>query len=256
MVASVGNMELLESEVLIMMKHLGQDPKDEKQFNSFIEQWTETALYEIELKERYPEKYKVIDQRANSFRGDHARFELEELSLLSKIDTVITKEEVQAYYDEHKEEFVLTDYLVRALYLKIPEGQDFKKKNIHIKYLLKNNKDLEEVNSYAKLYAENFYFNDSSWIYFSELTKDIPMKRFNKDNIVLNRTKTYFSEGEYTYFLNILDYQLKDDVPPIDFLENEIKTIVLNQRIQQEKEKLSPILLKELKEKYAVQINH
>lgn len=82
------------------------------------------------------------------------------------------------------------------------------------------------------------------------------MKRFNKDNIVLNRTKTYFSEGEYTYFLNILDYQLKDDVPPIDFLENEIKTIVLNQRIQQEKEKLSPILLKELKEKYAVQINH
>ena len=93
-------------------------------------------------------------------------------------------------------------------------------------------------------------------VYFSELTKDMPLGRYNRDNIVLNRTKTYFTEGEYTYFLNIFDFQLKDDVPTLDFLRGEIRNILVTQRIQEEKEKLGPSLLKELKKKYAIQINN
>ena len=47
--------------------------------------------------------------------------------------------------------------------------------------VIKNDKDLSKVNTYAKLYAENFYFDDEQWIYFNDLTKDIPLKEYNKD---------------------------------------------------------------------------
>lgn len=254
-VASVDDLELKESEAFAIMDYLGLSPTDKSEFENFLQNWTEKKLYEVELKNTYPDAYQLIQLRADRYKSDLARYELEEITLYDKMDTAVTEQEIEAYYDQHKEEFVLTDYLVRALYLKIPKDADFKKKNIQQKYLLKNNKDLDEINSYAKLYAENYYFNDSAWVYFSDLTKDIPLKRFNKDNIVLNRTKTYFTEGEFTYFLNIFDFQLKDEVPTLDFLRDDIRNIVLNQRIQKEKEELSPKLLKELKNKYAVQIN-
>ena len=112
-----------------------------------------------------------------------------------------------------------------------------------------------EVNSYAKLYAVNFYYNDSAWVYFNELTKDIPLTKYNVDNIVLNRSKTYFSDEEYTYFLNIIDFTLKDDAPPVDFLKNEIKSIIVANRLQILKEKNESKLIQRIKKKYEI-TNH
>ena len=141
------------------------------------------------------------------------------------------------------------------MYLKIPKDIDFKSKNIHKIFLLKKNQDLSKLNSYAKLYAENYYFNDSIWVYFEELTKDIPIKKFNIDNIVLNRTKTYFSDDNHTYFLNIIDYKLKNDVPPVDFLSDEIKSRIVSIRLQELKEKHEDKLIKEIKNKHEIIIN-
>jgi hypothetical protein len=255
-VAHVEDKELRESEALAIMDFLGYNSKDKVEFSNFLEDWCEQTLYLIELERNYPDNNILVQLRAQRYQADLAKNELENLKIEEKTDTVVSKEQIENYYNNHKDEFVLTDYLVRALYLKIPSTADYKKKDIQSKYLLKKNKDLDEVNSYAKLYAENFYFNDSSWIYFSELTKDIPMKRFNKDNIVLNRTKTYFTEGDFTYFLNIIDFQLKDEAPPIDFLQDEIKAIILAGRYQDSKEKVAPSILKELKKKYEFEINH
>jgi hypothetical protein len=149
----------------------------------------------------------------------------------------------------------LNDYIVKALYLKIPKELDFKEEDVHINYLLKNDKDLAEINSYAKLYAQNYYFDDSTWIYFDELAKDIPLSKYNVDNIVLNRTKTYFSDDQHWYFLNILDYKLKDEAPPLEFLKDRIRSIIVSQRLNDIREKNETKLLNDLKKKHEISIN-
>ena len=111
------------------------------------------------------------------------------------------------------------------------------------------------MNSYAKLYAENFYYNDSTWIYFNELSKDIPLTKYNVDNIVLNRTKTYFSDDEFTYFLNITDYALKDDIPPMEFLADQIKEIIVLGRLQELKEQYGSTLIQKIKDKHEIIIH-
>ena len=63
---------------------------------------------------------------------------------------------------------------------------------------------------------------------------------------MLNRTKTYFSDDNHTYFLNIIDYKLKNDVPPVDFLSDEIKEL---------KEKHEDKLIKKIKNKHEIIIN-
>jgi len=246
---------LTENDAFVLMRHAGLNIDSLEEKKLFVDQWIENEIFKAEIMNEYPDQWELIQLRSSSYSGDLAKFYLEEYELKKKLDTIVSSEEINTYYDSHKDEFILHDYIVKALYLKIPNGIDFNKKNIQQKYLLKNDKDVIEVNSYAKLYAANFYYNDSAWVYFNDLTKDIPLTKYNTDNIVLNRTKTYFSDDDFTYFLNIIDYKLKDEAPPVDFLQNEIKSIIVANRLQFLKEQNESKLIQRIKKNYEINRN-
>jgi len=252
--ATVGDAELTESDAYVLMKHKSLDFDNKEELRAFVKDWCNSELYKQELRENHPDEWQLVQLRSEGYSGDLAQYYLEEIEVQKKLDTVVSTDELQTYYEEHRDEFLLNDYIVKALYLKIPLEADFKAEDVHINYLLKNDKDLAEINSYAKLYAQNYYFDDSSWIYFDELAKDIPLSKYNVDNIVLNRTKTYFSDDEHWYFLNILDYKLKDEAPPLEFLEDRIRSIIVSQRLNDIREKNEDKLLKELKKKHEINI--
>lgn len=254
-IATVGEAELTENDAYVLMKHRGLDFNNKSELRTFVKDWCNIELYRQELKTKYPKEWKLVELRSNAYSGDLAQYYLEELRVRKSLDTVVTNEELQTYYDAHLEEFLLNDYIVKALYLKIPKELDFKEEDVHVNYLLKNDKDLAEINSYAKLYAQNYYFDDSAWIYFDDLAKDIPLSKYNVDNIVLNRTKTYFSDDNHWYFLNIIDYKLKDEAPPLEFLKDRIRSIIVSQRLNDIREKNEAKLLKELKKKHEINIH-
>lgn len=237
------------------MKHQGLNYDNKQERKTFVRQWTEQELYRQELKTNHPDEWRLVELRASEYEGDLSKYYLEEIYIQEKLDTIVSKEELKAYYEAHQDEFLLNDYIVKALYLKIPKELDFKADNVQTSYLLKNDKDLAEINSYAKLYAQNYYFDDSAWVYFDELAKDIPLEKYNVDNIVLNRTKTYFSDDNHWYFLNIIDYKLKDEAPPLEFLEDRIRNIIVSQRLNDIREKSESKLLKELKKKHEINIS-
>jgi hypothetical protein len=253
-IAQVDDVELLESEALILMEHLGYDVKNKKAKEQFVNQWVEQESLRLELIKTNEAQAKLIEMRAQAFAGELSKYYLEEVAISRQVDTVITEKELNNYYNKHKNEFELQDYLVKALYLKVPKDIPIEK-DISEHYLLKNDKDLSKMNSYAKLYAENFYFDDEQWIYFNDLTKDVPLKNYNRDNIVLNRTKTYFSDEEFTYFINILDYKLKNSAPPFDFLKPQIREIILSKRVNKIKEEIESKLIFNTKKKHDIKIN-
>ncbi len=232
-VASVGDSLLSDNDAILLLESKGFNLTDSVQYIQIIEEWCEQEAFLQSLKKHHPEKYRLIELRSNAFSADLARFFIEEFEYKKQLDTIVSQEEIVSYYQSHQEEFILQDYLVKALYLKIPKELDYKSKGINQNFLLKNDKDLAEINSYAKLYAENYYFNDSTWIYFNEIVKDVPIVKYNVDNIVLNRSKTYFSDDNFTYFINIIDFKLKTEAPPVSFLSADIKRIIVSQRLQE-----------------------
>ncbi len=254
-VASVNDNELTKSDAKILMDNLGYNSNSKTDWSLFLEAWSTQEALRQELEQTNPEASKLISLKAEAYKGELAKYYLEEKMILSKLDSVVSEKDIENYFETNKSSFSLQDYLVTALYIKIPKGVKIEDK-LKTAFLLKNDKDLTQVNSYAKLYAENFYFNDEQWIYFNELTKDIPLKQYNIDNIVLNRTKTYFSDEEYTYFLNIIDYRLKDEVPPLEFLKPQIKEIILSKRVNNLREKQEKKLLQSIKTKHDIKIHY
>jgi hypothetical protein len=253
-IAKVDDSELFESEAFILMKHLGYDSKKKLDWKQFVDLWCEQEALRLELEQIDPSQAKLVAMRSKAYAGELSKYYLEEKAILAQLDSTVSEKELENYYSLHKEEFALQDYLVQALYIKVPKGVKVEK-DLREHFVLKNDKDLSKVNSYAKLYAENFYFDDAQWIYFNDLTKDIPLKGYNRDNIVLNRTKTYFSDEEFTYFLNIIDYKLKDSSPPFEFLKPQIKEIILSQRINKLREEIDSKLIQNTKKKHDIKIN-
>ena len=242
-------------DVFLLMKHYGYQHSDSIKYRAIVEDWCSNEIFNQELKKKHPEEWALIKLRSNSLSADLAKHYLEENDLRAKLDTIVTDQEIKDYYDSHQEEFILNDYIVKALYLKIPKNLDFKEKNVHRNYLLKNDKDLAELNSYAKLYAENYYFNDSTWKYLNQIIKDVPIQKYNVDNIVLNRSKTYFSDEDYTYFINIIDYKLKDEAPPLNFLAVEIRNSIITHRLHLLKEQNESKLIQGIKKNNEININ-
>lgn len=254
-VASVNDTTITRTEAELLMSNLGYDINKKTDWNIFLEKWTENQLLKQELEQSFPDQAQLVKLKTNEYAGELSKYYLEEQKILAQLDSIVNDREIEQYYEKHKNSFILQDYLVQALYIKTPKNLKIADK-LKSAYLLKNDKDLNQVNSYAKLYAENFYFDDEQWIYFTELTKDIPLTNYNKDNIVLNRTKTYFSDNEYTYYLNILDYKLKDEAPPLEFLKPQIREIILSGRVNTIREQMQSSLIKNIRKKHDVKIHY
>ncbi len=249
--ASVNDVVLTESDALLLMDHLGYHSDSKEDRKKFTEEWIERQVFIQELEKENPEEAASIRSKMNWYQGDLSRFYLEESHIRKELETKISDSLILDYYNHHKEDFALNDYIVRALYIKVPKGApDQDKLKQH--YLLKKDKDYSKVVSYAKLYADNFYYDDSTWVYFDELTKDAPTEKLNKDNLVLNRTKTYFSDDQYVYYLNIIDFKLKDATPPVDFLKPVIEQLLMSQKLNELKEKNSASFVQKIKQKHEI----
>ena len=84
---------------------------------------------------------------------------------------------------------------------------EYIKKPFHIKELeIRVNKLLH--NEIKVIYfSDDFYYDEENWMYFDELTKEIPLRDINKDKFITRKSKIRLDENGYYYFLNVLSMQ-------------------------------------------------
>lgn len=251
--ARVNKHELTTEDAQKLMNHLGYDNKKPEDKKSFVDTWTNAMVMQDEIEDSDLNKARITEFRAQLFRGELAQYFLTEHELMKKVDTTFSKVDLQNYFNAHIEEFSLNDFIVKALFIKLPLNAP-KIDEIKSAYLLKNDKDIAQIESYAKLYADDFYFDDENWILFQELRKRIALKSINQENLILNRTKTYFTDKEYIYFLNVLEYKLKSDYPPFEFVKNQIKERLMAQRLNNRRNEVEQTLKEKLFKKHDIQI--
>lgn len=252
-VAKANGHELTRYEAKQIMTKLGYNVNSQEEWKSFVNDWCLKMAMIDELKENGDENYDIAHIRSELFFGEMAEYYLTENLLISQVDTIVSQDEMNEYYDSHTEEFTLQDFIVKVLYMKVPQKAEVLEQ-IKTAYLLKNDKDMARIESYAKLYAEDFYFDDQNWLFFSKIRNKLPVRNIDRESLVLNRTKTYFSDDQFVYFLNILDYKVKDDVSPMEFVEKEVKERILTNRMNEKREKIRQQLNQELKNKHEIEI--
>ncbi|MBK7129571.1 MAG: hypothetical protein IPM74_06295 [Crocinitomicaceae bacterium] len=220
---------------------------------TYTQNWVEEQILVQQAEETEEIDQDIIDVRVKNFRNDLLIHELENQLLSERLDTHVTSEEIQTYYLNNQKEFQLNDYLVKVLYLKVtPDAPDLEK--VGQWYKLAKPADIDEISAYAKVYASNFYYDINNWIYFDDLLKEVPLQDINKDKFILKRSKIRFEEGGYYYFLNIIDYKLKNSISPLSFERENIKERIMNIRVRDLREEIKTEIINQAYAENKVQI--
>jgi hypothetical protein len=226
---SVGDYTLYEDEVALI---LGTTEYSDEERDELIQSWINGRMAMMYWDSLGADAQNLINMQTEDYKASLILFELENLWIQTKLDTLVKDEELEQYYQEHIQEFLLNDYIVKLLYLKVPAlAPDIEL--VRKMYALKSPSDTAKITQYANQYATSFYFNRDNWISFEDFLKELPVDYIDVERFVTNKTKQVFEENGFVFFINILDYRLKNTPSPFIYEKERIRSrIILNRKLE------------------------
>lgn len=197
--------------------------------DNYINKWLKDQVVLVQAELNLPSELTDFEQQLRDYRNSLVVYTFERELIQQKLDTLITDREIEAYYENHKENFALKDYILRVNFIKLPAGAP---KVSQVEEWIESGsyEDLEMLDDYSRQFAEFGFFDEQRWIYFDDLMRQIPIRVSDKDQFLSQNKLVKLNEGDYLYILKIIDYQLKDGTSPLAFVKNDIRNIIINKR--------------------------
>jgi len=225
-IAKVHKFELRSDELQDVISDAVSTQDSIAMANAYIENWLREMIW-IEEAENKMGSDAELESLVDAYRASLIKLQYENRIIEEKLDSVINDNEYITTYDKYKSQFTLDDQLIRCWIVKVPRAtngisqfyKDFKKS------------ELESVTQYSRLYAELHYFDDPSWLTLNELKNIVPEEVISTAEI---RQKANFrkKQGDDYYFLKFIDYKDKNDFPPLEYIKDELKRLILHRRKQ------------------------
>ncbi|MFA5575362.1 MAG: hypothetical protein WC994_09990 [Brumimicrobium sp.] len=246
----VGNEVLYEEDLSLIQNvfYANLDPTQAREMA--IQHWIQQKQIALEIQDTQAGTKEINEVIAAQDLARLNLFELENKYIKAHLDSLIHEDEIQAFYMKHRDDYRTQTYIVRALYIQIPDSVARELK-VEDYYLLKNDKDIEEIKKIGNLYATNFYYEEDSWIFFDDLIRGIQISDEDREKLIKDK-KSIIIYGEETYFINILDYKVKSVSSPLESEKEKIRNDILKQKISQLRNDAKDIILKQIDEKFPV----
>lgn len=196
---------------------------------NYINDWIKKQLLMQKAELNLNEESKDIEKQIEDYRSSLLIFKYKQELIKQKLDTIITNQEIENYYNEYSGNFILNHNIVKALFLKISKEAP---ENDKVKRWYKSNdqENLSRLEDYCYQYATKFDDFDNKWIPFNNLLIEIPTN-INDQERYLRYNKYIETEDDlFYYFVKINEYSLKSTVQPLEYAQLKIKSILLNKR--------------------------
>ncbi len=210
-------------------------PKDASKEDSllfitnYITSWVKENLILQKAELNLEENQKDFQKQLEDYRKSLLIYSYEKELIKQLLDTNVDASEIQKFYEQNQQNFVLKDDIVKVRYLKVFKKAPQVKK---IKKIYKSAKpeDVEKLKGLAHQYAEKFHLNDEEWIYFDELKKEVPIEVEQTKGYLKTINNMEVEDSLSYYFVYIKAFKLKNDVSPLSFETHNIKNIIINKR--------------------------
>jgi len=196
---------------------------------NFITNWIQQKLLIHNAEENLSSKQKDFEKQLEDYKNSLMIFNYEKELVRQKLDTVVSDSAVKNYYNKNPNEFLLKENIVKVWYIKLSVNSSNTStvKNLYKLGTIAAKNSLDE---YCKKYAVNYYLDDSTWLFFNDLLKEIPIKTYDQEDYLKLHKNIELEDSLYSYYLNIKDFQMKESLSPLSFEKENVKKIILNKR--------------------------
>ena len=182
---------------------------------NFIAEWVKKQLLLKKAELNLTKENSDIEKQIEDYRSSLLIFKYKQELINQKLDTVVTEQEIEEYYNEYSANFVLNHNIVKAVFLKISkEAPEIDK----VKRWYKSNdpENLSRLEDYCYQYATKFDDFKNEWIPFNNLLIEIPTNIEDQERYLRYYKNIETEDNLFHYFVHINEYSLKSNVKTLD----------------------------------------
>ena len=199
---------------------------------NFINRWaTKQLLIDQSIINLTQEKQDAYNNLVNQYKTD-LYIEAYKSSIVAKqLDSVITFEELEKFYNQNKENFKLNDNLLKIRYIHIDENFSNTKELVE-KFKRFDSIDKNELTKLS-IKFKAFNLNDSIWIKNDLLIRVLPVLKQNNIQVLKKTNFTQLQDSLGVYLVKIEALLKTNDIAPLSYVKPTIEQIVINKRKQE-----------------------
>ncbi|MFT5999587.1 MAG: hypothetical protein ACI81P_002045 [Neolewinella sp.] len=197
---------------------------------AFARRWSRETALQWEAERNLPSDMN-IDRLVRDYRASLVSSHYEEVLVSLRLDSTITKEELEAYYEESKGQYLLERPIVRCLFIRVPYPTQDEEQ---LQQLWNNGKitDSMALENYCERFAEVSLLDSKSWYSLDDIAKQLPEGTLTASNV---DSKREFSQqdGSFRYYFRLLEMKPRLEIAPLSYVEDQARKVILHSRKRQ-----------------------
>jgi hypothetical protein len=229
-VARVNNTYLYKNDLLGVITTTGISQQDSILItNNYINNWVKQQLLLQKAQLNLENKVDVFEDLVKKYRQDLYINSYKEAVVQEYLNTEITEEDIDIYYNENNQNFKLNEDILQLRYIKL--GKDLFNKNELIKLFKSTKKE-----DLLKLQAEELslkaqHFNDSIWVKYTDFITEIPVfKTVDKLELLKKGEFIQKEDSLSLYLVAVKDVLKRNEIAPKSYVTPTIEQMILHQR--------------------------
>lgn len=196
----------------------------------FLDNWARDRVMLHMAEQNLDQAQLNVEDQIKAYRESLLTFAYEQALVMQNLDTTISGTQVQEYYDKNIANFQLKDNIVRVRWFKL--RNDDKKQLKRVEQLWRSNDEDDTHKLEVLLARQGTAIIDSheNWVNFTDLQQQVPLRPDNPTDWLQQHGKVVVDDQNSTYFVDFIDHRLKDSTSPIDLVDRQIRSIIINQR--------------------------
>ena len=225
LIAEVGSNHLKKSDLTFLTSDTFNKEDSINLVKMYVETWVRQQIMVKEALKNIPIDEAELNRKVQDYKNSLLVYEFEKNHVEKNLQEV-TNEEINSYYEANKSNLRLKEPIVKVQYLKLEKGN--KSNQLIERSLLKN--ESEKIKEIALKEAATFYLEDSVWVKFEDLIYNTPFTQNRSKIILRNNTIIKENDSNFNYYLYVIDNKLRGEIPPLEFVREEVIKIVKNKK--------------------------
>ncbi|MGK6349928.1 hypothetical protein [Parapedobacter sp. DT-150] len=196
---------------------------------AYIEQWLQQQALLHHAQRNVNMNTEHLEKQVEAYKNGLIVYEYEQGLVSQKLDTVVTDEEIKAYYDSRQELFVLKQPILKTSYIRLkPDAPE--QERVKRWFLSEDLKERDLLEKYCSMYASQYALYDTTWHYVDELVNKIPLSKISEDDYRQIGRIFEIIENNELYLIILHDSKFRDSRSPLSLVQRSIRNLILNKR--------------------------
>lgn len=195
----------------------------------YTETWVKDQLMKHRAEESLTEEQMDFEKQMEEYYRSLLIYTYRQKLLQQKMDTVVKESEMQAYYEENPNNFLLDRNIIKGTFVKIPLSAP---QLDQLRRWSWNNRpeDLDQMENYCLTYAEKYSNFNDTWVDFASIKDQLPMRISDPERYLRSYRNIERTDSLYRYLVHFSEYLTVGEVAPLEMVQEDIITIILNKR--------------------------